>query len=185
MAASRDLLARTNALAGQASRLPGGATPQDLRRLAGPALDFAQHVPALAGALDLSVREALANRLMLVPGITGDRATNTISWVTTTMGPRRDGPPVIDARAGELSMTARRMAPAARQAGEGLVRHTTSAQTSTQQAMLAARQHVGAARAELRKALADRTSSQPGVLGAELPSHPRLAPSLRVAGRQR
>ncbi len=133
-AASKDLLGRTTALAGQAAQLPERATPQDVRRLAASALGFAQSVPALAGALDLSVREALANRLMLVPGTTNERSTNTISWVTATMGgPHRDGPPAIAAGAGELSMTARRVAPAVRQVGEDLARHAAALPTPTQQ----------------------------------------------------
>lgn len=172
-AASKDLLGRTTALAGQAAQLPERATPQDLRRLAASALGFAQSVPALAGALDLSVREALAARLMLVPGTTNERRTNTISWVTATMaGPHRDGPPAIAAGAEELSMAARRVAPAARQVGEDLARHAAAFPTPTQQATIAARRHVGAARVELRQALADRTARQPGVLAAQLPSHP-------------
>ena len=88
--------------------------------MAAPAIGFAQCVPALAGALDLSVREALANR-----------------------------------------------------------------PTPTQQATIAARRHVGAARGLLRQALADRTARQPGGLAAQLPSHPRLAPPPRVIGPQR
>lgn len=185
-ASSKDLMGRTSALAGQAAHLPEPATPRDLRRLAAPAVAFAQSVPALAGALDLSVREALAARLMLVPGTTSEHSTNTISWVTATMGgPDRDCPPAVAAGAEELSMTARRVAPAVRQVGEDLARHAAVLPTPTQQAMIAARRHVGVARVELRQALADRTARQPGVLAAQLPSHPRLAPPPRMTGPQR
>jgi len=146
-------LGLTVALAGQAAQLPERAIPQDLRPLAAPALGFAQSVPALAGALDLSVRGALANRLMLVPGTTSERSTNTISWVTATMaGPHRDGPPAIAAGTGELSMTARGVVPAVRQAAEDLARHAAALPTPVQQATIAARRHVGAARGELRAA---------------------------------
>ena len=86
-AASKDLLGQTTALAGQAAQLTDRATPQELRRLAAPALGFAQCVPALAGALDLSVREALAARLMLVPGTTSERSTNTSSLCRATASP--------------------------------------------------------------------------------------------------
>lgn len=184
IAASRDLVTELTGLAGQASRLPGGAAPHDLHRLAAAALPFAEHVPALASALDLSVREALANKLMLVPGTTGDPRTSTISWVTVTMGPRRGEPPAIAVSADQLAATARRLPPVVRHAAQELARHATTMPTAAQQALLDARRHVGAARTELRQALADRTSAQPHVLGAELPAHPRLSgPS--PSGRQR
>ena len=113
------------ALAGQALRLRGGAAEADLRRLAVPALEFAQHVPALAGALDLSVREAVAAKLMLIPGVADRRSSTATTWITATMGPQRDGPPAVVTAAGELSVTARRIAPALRRAGEDLLRHAT------------------------------------------------------------
>jgi hypothetical protein len=179
-----ELQAKMAALAGQALGLPGGAGEHDLRRLAAPALEFSQHVPALAGALDLSVREAVAAKLMLVPGIADPRSNTAISWVTATMGPQRDGPPAVVAGAGELSMTARRIAPALRRAGEDLLRHAAAAPSLTQQATAAARRYAGAARVELRKALAERTTSQPAVLASDLPSHPRYAPP-RAGGLKR
>ncbi len=82
-------------------------------------------------------------------------------------------------------MTARRVAPAARHAGEDLARHAAAFPTAAQQAMITARRHVAAARGELRQALTDRTARQPGVLAAQLPSHPELAPPPRAAGPQR
>jgi hypothetical protein len=184
IAASRDLVTELTGLAGQAARLPESAGPRDLRRLAAAALSYAEQVGTLATALDLSVREALADRLMLIPGTTGDSRTSTISWVTVTMGPRRDGPPAIALAAGQLATTARRLPPVVRQGAQELARHATSASTATQQAVLNARRHVGAARAELRQALTDRTSSQPLVLGAELPPHPRMS-APHPTGRQR
>jgi hypothetical protein len=179
-----ELQANMAALAGQALRLPRGAAEHDLRRLAAPALEFAQHLPALAGALDLSVREAVAAKLMLIPGIADPHSDTAISWVTATMGPQRDDPPAVVAGAGELSMTARRIAPALRRAGEDLLRHAAAAPSPSQQATAAARRSAGAARVELRKALAERTTSQPVVLASDLPSHPRYAPP-RAAGPKR
>jgi hypothetical protein len=161
-----------------------GALDHDLRRLAAPALEFARHVPALAGALDLSVREAVAGKLMLIPGIADPHARTAVTRVTATMGPQRDGPPAVVASAGQLSTTARRIAPALRRAGEDLWRHAASAPSPTQQATVAARRYARAARVELRKALAERTTSQPAVLASDLPSHPRHAPP-RAAGVKR
>ena len=184
VAASRDLLAEMAGLAGQAARLPGDAAQRDLHRLALPALGFAQQVPALAVALDLSVRQALAERLMLVPGTIDKQQTSTISWVTVTMRAHRDVPPAIAMGAGQLASTARRLAPALRHATDEFTRHSRSAPRSTQQAVLDARRHVGAARLELRQALAARTASHPSVLGAQLASHPRLS-GQHPTGRQR
>ncbi|CAB4896339.1 MAG: hypothetical protein F2825_00200 [Actinobacteria bacterium] len=175
-----ELQLRMAALAGQALRLPGGAAEHDLRRLAVPALEFAQHVPALAGALDLSVREAVAAKLMLIPGVADPRSSTASTWVTATMGPRRDGPPAVVTAAGELSVTARRIAPALRRAGEDLLRSAAVPPTPTQQATIAARRYAGAARVELRQALTDRTARQPAPLAPALPAHPRSAPPRAV-----
>jgi len=62
---SADLLARMVALAAQERALPGGAGDVVLRRLAAPALEFARHVPNLARAVEIGVRESLAAGLML------------------------------------------------------------------------------------------------------------------------
>lgn len=175
-----ELQLRLAALAGQAQRLPGGAADSDLRRLAVPALEFAQQVPALAGALDLSVREAVAARLVLVPGVADRRSSTATSWVTVTMGPERDGPPAVVTAAGALSMTARRIAPALRRAGEDLQRHARVPPTASQQVNDAARAYAGAARAELRQMIVDRAARQPAPLAAALPSHPRRSPSRAV-----
>ncbi|MDP9432841.1 MAG: hypothetical protein M3P91_09065, partial [Actinomycetota bacterium] len=184
IAASRDLVTELTGLAAQAARLPGGAAPHDLHRLAAAALPFAEHVPTLATALDLSVREALADRLMLIPGTTADARTSAISWVTITMGPRRDNPPAIALGTEQLATTARRLPPVVRHARQELARHASTVPTATQQAVLDARRHVGAARTELRQTLAQRVSSQPGVLSSGLPAHPRL-PGAHPTGQQR
>lgn len=176
---------RMEALAEHARRLPAGASADDLRALAAPALEFAHHVPALAGALDLSVRQAIAGKLMLVPGISSEHHSAQASmWVTATMGPHRDTPPQVVVDAGQASVTARRIAPAIRQAGEALARHA-AVPSQGRQALVAARRHAGAAQAELRAALSKRMSDQPAVLAGELPSHPRLAPPARFSGPHR
>ena len=184
IAASRDLLTELTGLAAQAARLPGGAAAHDLHRLAAAALPFAEHVPTLAAALDLSVREALADRLMLIPGTTADPRTSSISWVTITMGPRRDGPPAIVLGTEQLATTARRLPPVVWHARQELARHAGAVPTAAEQAVLDARRHVGAARIELRQALAQRTSNQPDVLGSQLPANPRVS-AQPPAGRQR
>jgi len=171
-----ELQLRLAALARQAQRLPGGAADADLRRLAVPALEFAQHVPALAGALDLSVREAVAAKLMLVPGVADPRSSTATSWVTASMGPQRDGPPAVTAAVGVLSMTARQVAPALRRAGQDLQQHAAAGPSPSQQAAAVARSYAGAARVQLRQALADRTARQPAPLAAALSAHPRTAP---------
>ena len=183
--AGNELQGRMKALAVQTDRLPGGAADGDLRRLAVPALTFARHVPAVAGALDLSVREALANGLMLVPSAADKTNPTALAWVTNTMSPVREGPSAVFAVAGELSMTARLLGPAVRRAEEDLARHRGGPPDLAQQALATARQHAGAARQDLRHVLAQRTAAQPSVLAASLPSHPRLAPSRNSDGRQR
>ena len=175
--ASREVLTEITALIGQSDRLAPAAPPQDLRRLAGVALAVAEHVPALATALDLSIREALTNKLMLVPGTTGDDRTNTVGWVTVTMGPPRE-PPAIAGAADHLAATVRRLPPAVHRATLELGRHAVTMPTTGQQALLDARRHAGAAREQLRHALAHRTSGQPDVLRPTLPAHPRLSSQL-------
>ena len=183
--AGNELQGRMKALTVQTDRLPGGAADGDLRRLAVPALTFAGHVPAVAGALNLSVREALASGLMLVPSVADKTNRTALAWVTNTMGPQREGPSAVLAVAEELSMTARRLGPAVRRADEDLARHRGGPPDLAQQALATARQHAGAARTELRQVLAQRTAAQPSVLAAALPSHPRMAPSRNSVGRQR
>jgi hypothetical protein len=180
---STELQSRIKALAEQGVR--GRAAPQDLRRLACHALEYAQHAPALAGALDQSVREAVAHGLMLVPGSLDRRSDLPISWVTARMGaPSREGPPEVVARAAELSTAARQAAPALRRVGQDLHRHADAGRSQSQEAAQAARRHAGAARTDLRTALAGRIAAHPAVLAPELSVHPRLAPPPRAAGRR-
>lgn len=179
-----ELQTRLEALAGQSRQLPGGAAEHDLRSLVGPAVAFAQHVPALAGALDLSVRETVVHGVMLVPSVAGRRNSGTLSWVTATMGPQRKGPPEVVQRAAQLSVTAMCVAPALRKAAADLAQHGVGKPSPQQSALVAARRHAGAARGELRTALTNRIASQPSVLAGALSRNPRIAPP-RVLGRER
>jgi len=78
---SSELVARMRALAIQERGLPGGASDTVLRRLAAPALEFAKHVPNLARALEIGVRESLAGGLMLVPSAADESNTTNLLWV--------------------------------------------------------------------------------------------------------
>ena len=179
------LLARMNAAAEQAARLPAGASEQDLRRLAAPAVEFAQHVPALARAVDLSVRQAVASGVMLVPGIADPRSTTSLSWVTARMArAQAGGPPRILTAADEVTTSAGRMTPAIRHVGAELVRTAGAWSDPQQLALVAARRHAGAARGELRTALNSRIVGQPAPLAGQWPAHPRTAPP-RTTGPQR
>jgi hypothetical protein len=165
-----------------ANRLPGGAADGDLRRLAWPAVQFADGVPALTRALEGSVREAVGNGLMLVPSVADRSNPTNLAWVTSTMGPERDGLPAVLSAAEELSIAAREIAPVIQQAAHDLGSHAAGTRDSAQQALAAARRHAGAARSELRHVLAQRTAARPGVLACELPSHPQLAPPRKPMG---
>ena len=171
----KELQDQMEAVAVPAVRLRGGATATDLRRLAWPAVQFANGVPALARALEDSVRQAVGNGLMLVPSVADRTNPTRLSWVTSTMGPEREAPPVVLAVAEELSLAARQVAPAVKHAALDLSDHTTGAADPAQHALAMARRHAGAARSELRQVLAERTIAQPGVLAGQLPSHPRSA----------
>lgn len=105
------------------------------------------------------MREAVSARLTLIPGVAVPRSSTAISWVTVTMGPQRDGPPAVVAAVGALSMTARRVAPALRRAGEDLQRHATAPPSPSQQATAAARAYAGAARGQVRR---PRPTAPPG-----------------------
>lgn len=179
-----ELQTRLEALAGQARRLPGGAPDHDLRRLVRPAVEFAQQVPALAGALDLSVRHTVVHRVMLVPSVADRSNRGTLSWVTATMGPQRADPPAVIQRAGQLAVTAKLVAPAVRQAEADLAHHVIGKPSPQQLALSAARRHAGAARDDLRTALNSRIAAQPSVSAGALSQHPRSAPQ-RVLGRER
>jgi hypothetical protein len=181
-----DLQDRLDSVAVQGARLPAAASTRDLRRLAAPALEYAQHAPSLAAALDMSIREAIAAGLMLVPGTVSWRPELPVSWVTVRMrGPARPGPPEIVASAGELAAAGRRTAPWARLAGQNLARHAAVALSPAEQAAADARRQAGAARQELRAAVADRITAGPAVLAPDLPRHPALAAPPPSTARRR
>jgi hypothetical protein len=177
-----DLQSTLQSLAAGAAR-PGARS--DLRQLAGPALEYAQHAPALAAALELSVREAVAAGLMLVPGTVSWRPDLPVTWVTAKMtGAARPGPPEIVERAVRLATSSRPIAPSARLATQDLTRQAAAGTHGGQQAAADARRRAGLARQELRAALSSRTAAGPTVLAPDLPRHPALAPPLPGQGRR-
>lgn len=169
---SRDLQAQLSTLAEQERRLPGGATDRQLRSLAMPAFAFAEHVPKLTHALEASIRDALANGLMLVPSA-ADRTNRTLlAWVTTTMNPPDQQPPAVHELALELTRAADHVTPGVQSAREHL-QHAAHVPDPIRQAAAAARSHAGAARAQLRTALGE-LSNQPLPHRTALPAHPRM-----------
>lgn len=179
-----DLLSSLQSLAAEAEGF-GARSDSDLRQLAGPAVEYAQHAPALAAALELSVREAVAAGLMLVPGTVSWRPDLSVTWVTATMaGAARPGPPEIVERAGRLATSSRPIAPSARLASQDLTRHAAAGTGGGQQAAADARRRAGLARQELRAAISSRTAAGPAVLAPDLPRHPALAPPLPGQGRR-
>ncbi len=94
------------ALATQERALPGGASDTAVRRLAAPALEFAKHVPNLARALEIGVRESLAGGLMLVPSAADKSNTSSLLWVPASRGSGRSGkagPPVVQQHASAMA----------------------------------------------------------------------------------
>lgn len=182
---SRELQARMQALAVQERRLPADAAGRELRRLAAPALAFAEHVPSLAKALEVSVRESLAEGLLLVPSAADRRNTHNLMWVTSTMKPAHDGPPLVQQLASELARVAEQIGPSVRAANQDLARHAATANDPAKRAAAAARSQAGAARAQLRAVLAQRMTEQPPALGYPLSSHPRLAPAPKLNNPRR
>jgi len=134
-------------------------------------------VHAVALYLDLLPREHVPARVLNgIRRLELDPATFKVDWALDAPIPWS----APDAR------RAGRVAPAVRAAGEELARHAVAPPTPAQQALLAARRHAGAARLELRTALADRSGGrQAGPFTAELPSHPALAPPPRGQGPRR
>lgn len=183
---SDELQRRMQALAAQEHQLPSPASETDLRRLAGPALEFAKHVPNLTRALEVAVRESLADGLMLVPSIPDKRNTSDLLWVTDSMRSTSwtAGPPKVLATAEQLTRAGERVGPGVREAQFELSRHQQATEPA-QAAAAAARAHVGAARAQLREVLAQQQLTQPAPLASQLPAHPRLAPERPLPGRSR
>jgi hypothetical protein len=115
---SSELMARLAALAIQERALPGGANDTALRRLAAPALEFAEHVPNLARALEIGVRESLASGLMLVPSAADKRNTSNLLWVPGRGSGRcwKNGTPVVQSHASAVARAAEGVAPGVRTA---------------------------------------------------------------------
>jgi len=183
---SDDLQRRVQALAAQEHQLPSTASETDLRRLAGPALGFARHVPNLTRALEVAIRESLADGLTLVPSVADKRNTSDLLWVTDSMRSTSwaDGPPAVLSAAEQLARAGERVGPAVREAQCELSRHQQAAEPA-QVAAAAARAHVGAARAQLRAVLAQQQLDRPAPLASPWPAHPRLAPDGPLPGRGR
>ena len=171
-----ELHARTATYARLAQRLPAGASDDDLRRLAAPALEFAEYIPVLLQTVDVCVCESLAAGVMLVPNHGIESSRTSLAWVTPRMVPHQEGPPAVQQAARELAAAAAAVSPAVRQAQQHLTKHRTATVDLPQRAVAEAVKHVGAARGHLRAVLSQRLSEQPAVLSAALPTHPRQAP---------
>jgi len=185
---SGELLARMGGLAAQERALPGGASDTAMRRLATLALEFAKHVPNLARAVEIGVREALAGGLMLVPSAADKSNTSSLLWVPASRGSGRSGkagPPVVQQHASALARAAEGVAPGVRTAQAVLDQHQVQIVDPAGRAAAQARSHVGAARAQLREVLGQQAGTFPPPLSSPPPSHPRLAPDGPVSGRGR
>jgi len=138
-------------LAAQERALPGGAGDVVLRRLAAPALEFARHVPNLARAVEIGVRESLAAGLMLVPSVADMSNRSSLLWVPAGRGSGtgcRHGPPVVELYASDLAAAAEEgVAPGVGTAQAALEQHQVRAVDPAGQAEALARSHLGAARA--------------------------------------
>ena len=143
-------------------------------------------MPTLTRALEVVVRESLADGLLLVPSVSDRRNTRHLLWVTDKMRAPSwaDGPPRVLAATETLARAGERAGPAVREAQLELGRHQQAAGPA-QAAAAAARAHVGGARAQLRAVLAQEQLHRPAPLAAPLPSHPRLAPERPLPGRGR
>ncbi len=185
---SDELLARMGALATRERVLPGGASDLALRRLAAPALEFAKHVPNLARALEIGVRESLARGLMLVPSAADKHNKSNLLWVPASRKSgrsRKHEPPIVHQHASDLARTAASVGAGVRTAQAALDQHQVPIVDPARQAAAQARRHVGAARAQLREVLSQQAGTMPPPLSAPLPAHPRLAPDRPLPGRGR
>ena len=171
-----ELYARTATYARLAQRLPPGAPHDDLRRLAAPALELAEHMPVVAQTVEVCIGESVAAGVLLVPNLNAESSRTSVAWVTPRMVPHQEGPPAVQRAARQLTAAAADIRPAVRQAQQNLTRHRTATDNPAQRAVAAAVQHAGGARGQLRAVLSQRLSDQPFVLSAALPAHPRLAP---------
>jgi hypothetical protein len=171
--------------------VPGGAGDTALRRLAAPALEFAQHVPNLAQALGIGVREALANGSMLIPSAAERRNRSSLLWVrapSASRGSSRGGPedpPAVLQQVDAVTAAAEEVSSGVQTAQAALARQQGQAPDPAHEAAAAARSHLGAARAQLREVLGEHAGNVPPPLSAPLPVHPRWAPDGPLPGRGR
>lgn len=177
---SSELVARMRALATQERGLRGGASDTALRRLAAPALEFARHVPNVAMALELGVRDALADGLMLVPSAADRSNTSNLLWV-----PNRRDTAAVQQHVAAVARAAESVEPGVRTACAALRDLQRHVADPGRQAAAQARSHAGAARVQLREVLGQQAATIPPPLSAPLPAHPRLAPDGPVSGRGR
>lgn len=170
-----ELQRQLGALALRERRLPGGATPTDLRRLAAPALDFARGVPAVTRALELNVSTALRTGRMLVPSAADSRNRSTLLWVPLSHHHER-----LDVEQPRVQTVATRLSaagadlPGAEVPEDG--QHRSQQHTDpVHAAAAAARAHAGQARARLRAVLNAHLTDRVTPLGGPLPDHPKHA----------
>ena len=185
---SGDLQRQVRALAVHERNLPGAASDADLRRLAAPALEFAKHVENLTRALEIGVREALADGLMLIPSAADKTNQTALLWVPYGRGSGPgsvDEAPVVQQRASALAKAGESVAGGVWTAQADIGCHQPPAVDRTSTAAATARAQAGAARAQLRAALGQQLRDRPAPLASPLPAHPRLAPDGPVSGRTR
>ncbi len=173
------------ALAARADRVAAQLSSGEAQRLAVPALQFADRVPALTEAVELSVRESLRAGVLLVPARPSRSNTTSLSWVSpASMGAPTDGPPAVHRAAADLVRAGEAVRAAARVAERAPSPTQAVAPTSSQRALAAAITHAGAARNELRAVLAQRVEDHPDALAGPLPTHPRVAAVSRPTTRR-
>jgi hypothetical protein len=175
-AEARELTARTATCARLAQRLPPGAFKDDLRCLAPPAQELAEHIPVLAQTVEVCVRQSLAAGVLLVPNLSTESSRTLLAWVTPQIVPHEEGVTGNTAGARQVTAAASDIGPAVRQSEQHLTSHRTAVDNRAQWAVAKAVQHAGSARGQLRTVLGKRLSKQPAGLTAALPAHPRLAP---------
>lgn len=185
LAASRDLLEQLTHIAVQARSSAQDAAPGQLHELFAPVLAFASRMPQIADALDLSVREALADQTLLVPGSTTQRGATFAGWITATMQGATTETPAIAAGTSQLADAARRVPPALKQALTQALSEPAACDTNASSSPArTAREHAGHARADLREALRRRATDDSAWRPEPLPEHPRLAIPPTAAGRR-
>ena len=185
---SGDLQRQVRALAVHERNLPGAASNTDLRRLAAPALEFAKHVENLTRALEIGVREALADGLMLIPSAADKTNQTALLWLPYGRGSGPgsvDEAPVVQQRASALANAGESVAGGVWTAQADIGCHQPPAVDRRSTAAATARAQAGAARAHLRAALGQQLRDRPAPLASPLPAHPRLAPDGPVSGRTR